>query len=111
MPSPPSSVAPRGTPTRPAVEGEGNGDRGIRLSAQERDAFPESPPPSNRAGDGLSEAAHVASPALCEGETGLMPGGAISVEPSGTSVNRADPTASGDVARIPMSGCGVDGVT
>jgi hypothetical protein len=85
MPAPPISVAPKGIPARPIDEGEGRGDEILRLSAQESDVVPEIPPPSNGVPDDRapSEPAQVSMSAPCEGATGLMPGVAISVEPSG----------------------------
>ena len=68
--------------------------------------LPESPPPSNGAADGPapSEPAQFVVPKVCEGSTGLMPGVAISVEPSGMPVGRVDPVDSGDVAPMPVVG-------
>jgi hypothetical protein len=109
IPALPISVAPRGIPTRPADD-EGRGDRGILLSAHERDVFPESPPPSNGAPDNAAalELAQVPMPTLSEGLTGLMPGVAISVASSGIPAGPADPMASGDVARMPGDCCAED---
>jgi hypothetical protein len=106
MPTLPSSVAPSGIPTRPIDEGEGRGDEIGRLSAQESEVLPASPPPSNKAAEGPapSEPAQVVIPAFREGSTGLMPGVAISVEPSGMPAGRADPAANGDVANMPTAG-------
>jgi len=106
MPALPSSVAPSGIPTRPNDEGEGRDDEIGRLSAQESEVLPASPPPSNKAPDGPapSEPAQVVIPAFCEGSTGLMPGVAISVEPSGMPDGGADPAESGDVAPMPAAG-------
>jgi hypothetical protein len=80
MPALPSSVAPSGIPTRPIDEGEGRGDEIGRLSAQESEVLPASPPPSNKAAEGPapSEPAQVVIPAFRKGSTGLMPGVAIS---------------------------------
>jgi hypothetical protein len=106
MPALPSSVAPSGIPTRPIDEGEGRGDEIGRLSAQESEVLPASPPPSNKAAEGPapSEPAQVVIPAFREGSTGLMPGVAISVEPSGMPAGAPDPAGSGDVAPMPTAG-------
>jgi hypothetical protein len=105
MPAPPSSVTPSGIPARPAREGEGRGDGILALSAQESCAFPENPPPSNGAVEGAPlEPMQFAVPMVCEGSTGLMPGVAISVEPSGMPAGRVDPVESGDVAPMPLVG-------
>jgi hypothetical protein len=103
-PAPPISVAPRGIPTGPIDEGEGSGDEILRLSAQESDALPEIPPPSNVVRDDRapSEPSQDSIGAPCAGAIGLMPGVAISVEPSGMP---ADRMASGDVVRMPTIGC------
>jgi hypothetical protein len=110
IPAPPSSVEPKGIPTRPTKDDEGRADGGIRLSVQESDVPPESPPPSNSApGDpALPDAAQ--GPVACEGLTGDRPGVAISVEPKGMPSGRVDPEASGDVARMPTDGCIAGGV-
>ena len=50
----------------------------------------------------------MAIPVLCEGEAGLMPGAAISVEPSGMPAGGLDRVASGDVMPMPDGGCTVD---
>ena len=91
MPALPSSVAPSGIPTRPIDEGEGRGDEIGRLSAQESERAVLT---VRRRRTGLrmiaapSEPAQVAIPVPCEGATGLMPGVAISVEPSGMPAGR-----------------------
>ena len=95
-PAPPSSVDPRGIPTRRADDVAALGfdvpaEFVVAVVTQELDAFPEMPPPSNDAPeDG--------------GAAGLMPGAAISVEPNGTPAGwtvEPDPKLSGDVAPIP----------
>jgi hypothetical protein len=103
-PPPPSSVAPKGSPVG-LTDTEGRADGGVLLSAQESDAPPESPPPSNRApGDPvLPDPAQV--PMHCEGLTGDTPRVAISVDPSGMAAGRVERKASGDVARMPADGC------
>jgi len=99
MPAPPISVAPKGIPTRPIDDGVGSGDEIFRLSAQESGVAPEIPPPSNGAPDDRapSELAQVSPSAPREGATGLTPGVAISVEPSGMPAGRVERVASGDV--------------
>src|SRR5271168_3042587 len=109
MPAPRISVAPKGIPTRPIDEGKGRGDGILRLSAQESDVVPEIPPPSNGASDDRapSEPAQLSVSALCEGTAGLMPGVAISVEPSGMPSGRV---AGCDVVRMPAGGCMSDDI-
>src|SRR5699024_11413653 len=51
IPALPISVAPKGTPARPAVDDEGRGDEGMLLSVHDSGALPEIPPPSNGAFD------------------------------------------------------------
>jgi hypothetical protein len=103
-PPPPSSVAPKGSPVG-LIDTEGRADGAVSLSAQESDAPPESPPPSNRApGDPvLPDPAQVPMPP--EGLTGDTPRVAISVDPSGMAAGRVDRKASGEVAPMPMDGC------
>jgi hypothetical protein len=106
MPAPPSSVEPSGIPTRPAEDGEGKGETSGWLSAQESCELLESPPPSNGVmGDvAPSEPAQFVVAAACEGSTGLTPGLAISVDPSGMPVGRVVPAASGEVTPMPEVG-------
>jgi hypothetical protein len=84
----------------------------VWLSAQERDDIP---PPSNRAVEDRapSKPAQLSMSVLCEGATGLMPGVAISVEPSGMPAGCVDPLGRGkvrgevigEVTDIPAGGC------
>ncbi|MVT71844.1 hypothetical protein GPL20_01735 [Bradyrhizobium cajani] len=105
IPAPPSSVAPSGIPTRPAVDVEGRGDGAIVLAEQAVDEPPESPPPSNNApGDaGFPEPVQFIMP--CAGLSGEVPGVAISVDPNGMPTGRVDCGLSGDVASMPVGGC------
>jgi len=83
--------------------------------AQEADAPPETPPPSNGAPEDdleLPEAAQFVTPgmeaALDRGAVGLMPGVAISVDPSGIPTGgTVEPGSklSGDVAPTPDGDC------
>ena len=113
-PAPPSSVDPGGIPARPTndVDAVGFGASVAFVVAQELDALPEMPPPSN-------DAPEDCTPALLESEqlvvpragptpdgaaAGLMPGVAISVDPNGIPAGwtvELDPKLSGDVAPIP----------
>ena len=116
-PAPPSSVDPRGIPTRPADDVAALGfdvpaEFVVAVVTQELDALPEMPPPSN-------DAPEDCTPALLESEqlvvpragptpdgaaAGLMPGVAISVDPNGIPAGwtvELDPKLSGDVAPIP----------
>ena len=101
----PSSVAPRGSPTPPTDDDGGRMDGGVPASAQESDAPPESPPPSNRAPGvpALPGAAQVVTP--LDELTGDRPCVAISVDPSGMFCGRVDRMVSGDVSRMPADGC------
>lgn len=110
MPALPSSVAPRGIPARPTDDVVGKGDESSWLSAQDSVVFRESPPPSN---SGVGEEAlpgllQAVIPVPCEGVTGLMPGVASSVAPSGMPAGRVDRIASGDVTPMPVA-AGISG--
>ena len=116
-PAPPSSVDPRGIPTRPADDVAALGfdvpaEFVVAVVTQELDALPEMPPPSNDAPEGrtfelLESEQFVFStlrPTPDGGAAGLMPDVAISVEPNGIPTGWAvnpDPKLSGDVVPIP----------
>jgi hypothetical protein len=111
IPALPISVAPKGTPARPAVDDEGRGDEGMLLSVHDSGALPEIPPPSNGAfDDGAAlEPAQFPMPVPGEGMIGLTPGVAISVAPSGMPGAPLGSIMNGDVARAPDDG-GVEDV-
>jgi hypothetical protein len=116
-PAPPRSVDPGGISARPTndVDAVGFGASVtfvVAVVAQDLDALPEMPPPSN-------DAPEDCTPALLESEqlvvprvgptpdgaaAGLVPGVAISVDPNGIPAGwtvELDPKLSGDVAPIP----------
>ena len=113
-PAPPSSIDPRGIPARATddVDTVGPGAFAPLDVAQEGDAPPEIPPPSNGAPEdcgGLPEPEQLVLPGVepmpAGDAAGLMPGVAISVDPSGIPTSGTVPRLSGDVTPMAEGGC------
>jgi hypothetical protein len=110
-PGPPSSVAPSGIRVLPIDDDDDS--EGVPAEAapvvQRLEVPPESPPPSNSlpVDDEPPAAAQLSGPAPGEAAAGLIPGDAISVDPSGMPAGgTADPETEpkGDVAPMPVDG-------
>lgn len=84
----------------------------LRLSAQDSEVASDMPPPSNGAPEDWAQSVPLqfSRREPCEGTAGLMPGVAISVEPSRMPAGCADCVASGDVMPMPTGGCVSDDV-
>jgi hypothetical protein len=105
---PPSSVAPSGIWLRP-IDGDDDSEGETAPVMQRLEVPPESPPPSNSlpVDDGPPAAAQLSGPAPGEATDGLMPGAAISVDPSGMPAGATvdpDTELKGDVAPMPDDG-------
>jgi hypothetical protein len=108
-PGPPSSVAPSGIGLLP-IDDDSEGETAEAAPVTQRlEVPPESPPPSNSlpVGDGPPAAAQLSGAAPGEAAAGLIPGEAISVDPSGMPAGGTvdpDTEPKGDVAPMPVDG-------